>query len=128
MTFIFALLPAGILGIYPTYMWWGAAVVFFALITYIFVCIANPIFFLRFRKEKFSIVWNGVIPIFALLINVYLLYKAFFVEYWKGDWATGKSVVLFAVIWMILGFVYLYILKKYTPELFKKQAAYLREE
>jgi len=128
LTFIFVLIPAGLLGIYNTYIWWGKAVVFFALATYVFVSLANPIFFLRFRREKFSIVWNGIVSVLALVINLYLLYQAFFVECWQGDWATGKSVILFAVVWMILGLVYLFLLKKYTPELFKKQAVYLREE
>ncbi|RPI03363.1 MAG: APC family permease [Calditrichaeota bacterium] len=128
LTLLFALLPAGILGIYNTYIWWGAAVVFFALITYIFVCIANPVFYLRFLKQKFSYWWNGIIPLLAFAINAYLLYKAFFVEYWRGDWATGKSVVLFALVWMILGLVYLAMLRKRTPGLFKKQAVYLREK
>jgi amino acid transporter len=128
MTFIFVLISTGFLGIFNAFEWWAGGVVFFALITYIFVCIANPIFFLRFRKEKFSILWNAILPIIALLINVYILYKAFFVEYWNKDWATGKSIVLFAVVWMILGIFYVIVLKKLTPELFKKQAVYLREE
>jgi len=102
-------------------------VVFFVLTTYIFVSIANPVIYLRFHKEKFNFFWNGVIPFIALIINLYLLYKAFFVEYWKGDWAMGKTVIMFAMIWMILGFIYLIILKKYSPALFKNQALYLRE-
>jgi len=128
LTFIFVLIPAGLLGIYNTYIWWGKAVVFFALTTYVFVSIANPIFYLRFRREKFSIVWNGIVSVLALVINLYLLYQAFFIECWHGDWATGKSVILFAVVWMVSGLIYLLVLKKYTPGLFKKQAFYLREE
>jgi len=128
LTFIFVLIPAGLLGLYNTYIWWGKAVVFFALATYVFVSLANPIFFLRFRREKFNIFWNGIMALLSLAINLYLLYKAFFVECWRGDWATGKSVILFAIAWMALGLIYLIVLKKCTPELFKKQAAYLREE
>lgn len=127
LTFVLVLIPALFAGIYNTYIWWGKEVVFFVLTTYIFVSIANPVIYLRFHKEKFNFFWNGVIPFIALIINIYLLYKAFFVEYWKGDWATGKSVIIFAIIWMILGFIYLIILKKYSPALFKNQALYLRE-
>jgi len=128
LTLIFVLIPTGLLGIYNTYIWWGKAVVFFALATYVFVCLANPIFYLRFRREKFNIFWNGIMALLALGINLYLLYKAFFVECWQGDWATGKSVIIFAGVWMLLGAFYLLLLKKYTPALFKKQAVYLREE
>jgi amino acid transporter len=128
LTFIFVLIPAGLLGIYDTYIWWGKAVVFFALAIYVFVSLANPIFYLRFQREKFNILWNGIIAVFALVINIYLLYEAFFVECWQGDWATGKSIILFAILWMMLGLIYLMLLRKYTPDLFKKQAEYLREE
>jgi amino acid transporter len=127
-TFVFALAPAGVLGVYSTYRWWGAAVVFFALVTYLFVCVANPVFYLRFRREKFHVVWNGVVAVIAFGINAYLLYEAFFVEYWSGDWAAGRSVVLFALGFMLLGFVYLALLKKRSPGLFLKQASYLRQE
>ena len=37
------------------------------------------------------------------MLTVYLLYQAFFVDCWKERLA-GKSVVVFAVVWMIVGF------------------------
>lgn len=128
MTFIFVLIPAAVLGIYNTYIWWGKAVVFFALIIYIFVSIANPVFYYRFRRPQFNFFWNGIVGFISMTVNIYLLYRAFFVESWQGDWATGKSVVLFAVIWSLFGLLYLLVLKKYVPDLFKKKAIYLREE
>jgi amino acid transporter len=128
MTFIFVLVPAAVLGIYNTYIWWGKAVVFFALIIYIFVSIANPVFYYRFRRPQFNFFWNGIVGFISMTVNIYLLYRAFFVECWQGDWATGKSVVLFAIIWSLLGLLYLLVLKKYAPDLFKKKAIYLREE
>jgi uncharacterized membrane protein HdeD (DUF308 family) len=106
-------------------MWWAKAVVFFALIIYVFVSIANPLFYYRFRRKQFSIFWNGIVGIISLIVNIYLLYKAFFVECWKGDWATGKSVVVFAVLWMVAGLLYVGYLNKRTPGLFLKKAAYL---
>jgi amino acid transporter len=124
LTLFFVLVPSAIFGIYNTYMWWAKAVVFFALIIYIFVSIANPLLYYRFHRKRFSIFWNGFIGFISLIVNVYLLYKAFFVECCKGDWATGKSVVVFAVIWMVVGLFYLYFLKKKTPTLFLKKAQY----
>jgi amino acid transporter len=125
LTLIFVLLPSAIFGIYNTYMWWAKAVVFFALIVYIFVSIANPLFYYRYRRNQFSIFWNGIIGLISLIVNVYLLYKAFFVECWKNDWATGKSVVVFAVFWMLVGLFYILYLKKKSPGLFLKKANYL---
>jgi len=106
-------------------MWWAKAVVFFALIVYIFVSIANPLFYYRYRRKQFSILWNGIIGFVSLIVNIYLLYIAFFVECWKGDWATGKSVVAFAIIWMVAGILYVIYLNRKSPELFFKKAGYL---
>ncbi len=125
LTLIFVLLPAAIFGIYNTYMWWAKAVVFFAIIIYIFVSIANPLFYYRYRRKQFNIFWNGIIGFISLMVNIYLLYKAFFVECMKGDWATGKSVVVFAIIWMVVGLLYVLYLNKKTPDLFFKKAGYL---
>lgn len=125
LTLIFVLVPSAIFGIYNTYMWWAKAVVFFALIIYVFVSIANPLFYYRYRRKQFSIFWNGIVGLISLIVNIWLLYKAFFVECWKGDWATGKSVVVFAVAWMAVGFFYVLYLKKKTPGLFLKKAGYL---
>lgn len=124
LTLIFVLLPSAIFGIYNTYMWWAKAVVFFALIVYIFVSIANPLFYYRYRRKQFSIIWNGIIGFVSLIVNIYLLYIAFFVECWKGDWATGKSVVAFAIIWMLTGIFYVIYLNRKSPELFLKKAGY----
>jgi len=125
LTIIFVLVPSAIFGIYNTYMWWAKAVVFFALIVYVFVSIANPLFYYRYRRKQFSIFWNGIIGLISFLVNAWLLYKAFFVECWKGNWATGKSVVVFAVFWMVVGLLYVIYLKSISPELFLKKAGYL---
>jgi amino acid transporter len=125
LTLIFVLAPSAIFGIYNTYMWWAKAVVFFALIVYVFVSIANPLFYYRYRRKQFSIFWNGIIGFVSLIVNIYLLYKAFFVECWKGDWATGKSVVVFAIFWMLVGLFYVIYLYRKSPDLFLKKAGYL---
>jgi amino acid transporter len=125
LTFIFVLIPSAIFGIYNTYMWWARAVVFFALIIYVFVSIANPVFYYRYRRKQFSIFWNGIVGFISFIVNIWLLYKAFFVECWKGDWATGKSVVVFAILWMVAGLFYVIRLNRKSPDLFSKKACYM---
>ena len=125
LTFVFVLLPSAIFGIYFTYMWWGKAVVFFAVVIYIFVSIANPLFFYRYKKQNFSIFWNGIMGFISLVVNLYLLYKAFFIDSWRNDWLNGKSVVAFAILWMTIGFFYVIYLKRRSPNLFMKKASYL---
>jgi len=128
LTFIFVLIPAGLLGIYNAFIWWAKAVVFFALITYLFVSVANPVLYFRFRRNDFHVVWNGIVPVIAFAVNLFLLYKAFFKECWNGGWAMGKSVLVFVVIWLVIGTGYVLILKKRTPGLFMKKATFLRDE
>jgi amino acid transporter len=128
LTFIFVLIPASILGIYNTFIWWAKAVVFFALTTYLFVCIANPVLYFRYQRKKFNFFWNGIVAVTAFGINLYLLYKAFFVECWKGGWVMGKSVIVFVIVWLFLGILYIFWLKRYSPDLFTKKAQFLREE
>jgi amino acid transporter len=125
LTFIFVLVPSAMFGIYNTFMWWAKAVAFFSLTIYVFVSIANPLFFYRYRRKQFSIFRNGIVGFIAFIINASLLYKVFFVECWKGDWASGKSVVVFAVFWMLLGIFYVIYLNRKSPELFLKKANYL---
>jgi amino acid transporter len=124
LTFIFVLLPSAIFGIYFTYMWWGKAVVFFAIVIYIFVSIANPLFYYRFKRNDFSFFWNGVMGFISLIVNLYLLFKAFLVDSWRNDWLNGKSVVVFAVLWMITGFMYVFYLRRRNPDLFFKKPIY----
>lgn len=128
LTFIFVLLPARFIGIYNAYIWWGKAVVFFAVTIYLFVSIANPIFYFRFRRSQFNIFSNGLLPLISLLINLYLLYKAFFIECWNSSWAMGKSVIVFAMLWLLLGTMYVLWMRKHRPALFKKKAHYLRDD
>ena len=128
LTLFFVIVPAGILGVYNTYIWWGKATVFFAVITYIFVSVANPIFYWRFRRKQFSLFWNGIMAAVSLIINVVLLYKAFFVDCWNSGFALGQSVILFSLMWLFIGFVYIIYLKKRMPELFNKKAQFYTEE
>jgi amino acid transporter len=127
LTLLFVLLPTFFMGIYESYIWWGKAVVFFALFIYLFVSIANPVFYWRFRRKQFSLLWNGIIAIISFIINFYLLYKAFFVECWNSGWAMGRSVIVFAVIMLLAALCYTLWLKKRTPALFTAKAQFLRE-
>ena len=106
------LVGAAILGIYNFLLWIGSATVWFALITYMFVNIANfQLHWTKFRSE-FNWLWNGIVPVVGVVICLYLIYSGFFVAYWNvTDFATGKGVVivslavtvvaaLYAVLWV----------------------------
>src|SRR5262249_1030607 len=69
-----------------SFTWWANALVFFAVLTFLAVNIANGCHFGFFRNFGVSII--------GVLLNGYLLYAAFFSALWAGDWRTGKSVVM----------------------------------
>lgn len=112
---------------YNAYIWFGEISVFFALVTYIAVNLASIVFYRRFRPKKFNVVWNLIIPIIGIGIDLYVLWQSFFVSLMGAGFALGQSVVLFAVVWCIISIAYVIILRVQTPGLFQKQSYVLPE-
>ena len=93
-----ALLAGVILGPYPAYLWWGTTSTFFAMITFVFVNLAN---LLLYRKQALDsplkFLLHAALPAIGIAVDLFLLYRSFFVELWGQPWATGKSVIAFDV-------------------------------
>lgn len=79
------------------FIWWVNAMVFFATFTFAAVNIANLVYFLRIRREKFNVLNNLLIPVLGASLTLYVMYEAFFVSLWNGDAVTGRGVVYFSV-------------------------------
>src|SRR4029077_12609453 len=75
-----AVLAVLLLGAYPAYLWWGAASVFFAMLTYLAVNVTNFLYYYRFRRGHFHPFWNGIVPGIGAALDLYVLYKSFFRE------------------------------------------------
>lgn len=105
VTVIVNLVAAAILGIYNALLWLGAATVWFALITYLFVNIANLLLH-RKRPAEFNWFANGVVPVVGVVVTVYLIYKGFFVAYWNAGFKLGQSVVLVSLLLTVLAWIY----------------------
>jgi amino acid transporter len=58
--------------------WTGQVIVFFILIPHLAVNLANPIYHLRYRHERFHWLTNAAVPALGLAIDGYVLYTAFF--------------------------------------------------
>ena len=101
------------------FVWWAGAVVFFALITYLAVNLANLLFFLRFARDRFNWFLNGVLPVGGILLDVYLIYRCFFRELWSAGFRTGQSIVLFSMALVLGGILYVLYLRTYRPELMR---------
>ncbi len=118
LTIVIDIIWALWVGLYNAFGWWGSAIVFFALVTYIFVNLANIIFFWRFRREQFNILLNVVIPVIGIVVGVYLLYNSFFVSLWSAGWQMGQSIVVLSLVLLVLTVIYTIGLRATHPALF----------
>jgi len=91
-----------LLGPYPAYLWWGAASVFFAMLTFLAVNVTNFCYYYFHRRDLFHPVWNGLVPAIGVTFDSYVLYKSFFQELLAQDWKQGKSVVVFSLALALL--------------------------
>jgi amino acid transporter len=80
--------------------------VFFILVAYISVNLANLIYHLRYKRNEFNWVLHGVMPVAGVLIDVYILYKAFFQAELGLPFQTGSSIVWFSLAWAAIGVVW----------------------
>jgi putrescine importer len=110
---------AAIAGPFNVWTWCGSATVFFALITYGFVHVANFNYYRRFKRADFHWFWNAAIPAIGLIVIVYALYKSFFKGLWSAGFAHGQSIVIFALAWAVIGALYIIWLRKRRPELLR---------
>src|SRR5262249_43933010 len=98
-----------------SFVWWAGVIVFFALIVYIAVNLANIVYFTRFARQKFNWFLNGVVPVIGIGIDAYLIYKSFFVSLW-GAGTTGRSVVTSGFARVAVSILYVLSLKPPTPD------------
>jgi putrescine importer len=85
------------------YAYIGEIFVFFVLISYIFVNLANLLYHAKFQRQQFNWFLNGFIPVAGIVIDGYILYKAFFATLVSLPFKSGSSIVWFSVAWAILG-------------------------
>lgn len=104
------------LGLYLSYDWWGTAVVFFSMVSNIFVNVGCAVFFYRFRRAEFSAWWHGLVPLLGILTSFLPLYYSFGVDLWLAGWKRGQSIVLFSIAIVIACSLYTFLLSRFRPE------------
>lgn len=85
------------------YAYLGEIFVFFVLILYMFVNLANLVYHARFQRSSFNWFLNGFIPVAGIAIDGYILYKGFFVTELALPFKIGSSIVWFSVAWAVIG-------------------------
>jgi amino acid transporter len=88
------------------YAYLGEIFVFFVLILYMFVNLANLVYHARYQRSSFNWFLNGFIPVAGIGIDGYILYKGFFVSEISLPFKSGSSIVWFSVAWAVLGIVW----------------------
>jgi amino acid transporter len=88
------------------YGYLGEIFVFFVLILYMFVNLANLVYHARYQRSSFNWFLNGFIPVAGIAIDGYILYKGFFVSEISLPFKSGSSIVWFSVGWAVLGIVW----------------------
>jgi amino acid transporter len=113
---------------FNAFLWFGEVSVFFALVTYIAVNVASFAFYRRFRRHKFNIVLNLILPLTGIVIDAYVLWQSFFVTLLgiKG-FALGSSVLFFALAVCVVGAGYVVWLRGRRPTVFKQDSYVLPE-
>ncbi|MBV9793554.1 MAG: APC family permease [Actinobacteria bacterium] len=121
-TTIVTLILGKTLGLANQYGWTGTMSSFLGLLTYFCVNAANIIFFLRYRREKFNILLNGVVPVVGIAVVLYILYKSYFASLWDAGWTYGRSVQIAVIAWLVLGVAWTLFLKRRKPDLFRRRS------
>ena len=98
---------------YNIALWISNLIVFFALVTYLFINICNPVFFLKKARGEFHWLRNGLVPLFGIAVTLYFLYEGFFHVLWNGHYnsfGSGRVVVLSGLILLVLALVVGFVL------------------
>ncbi len=108
------------LGVYLSYDWWGTAVVFFWIISNIFVNAGCAVFFYRFRRPQFSPGWHGLVPLIGIGASALPLYYSFGPNLWHAGWKAGQSVIAFCLAVTVLSAAYVIWLSRSRPETLRR--------
>ena len=111
------------LGIYLSYDWWGTVLVFFAMVSNIFVNIGCMVFFYRFRRPIFHWFWHVLLPILGIVTSIFPLYYSFGVGLWREGWQRGQSIIAFCLLVVVLSTLYTFILGAVRPQALRRTSA-----
>jgi amino acid transporter len=87
--------------------WIGVSYVFYVLIPYTLVCVANIFYHLRVARDQFNLFTNMIVPVIGIILNVYIFYKNFLKTFLLDatDFKTQSSIAYFgfAVLIILVG-------------------------
>lgn len=113
------------LGLYMSYDWWGTAVVFFAMISNIFVNVGCAAYFYRLRRTSFRWFWHALVPLTGVITSFIPLAYSFGPDLWHSGWKKGQSVMVFCALVTLGSILYTLALRKWKPEVLRRAGAFI---
>ena len=86
------------------FAWIGVSYVFFVLIPYTLVCVANIVYHLRIARDHFNPTTNLILPLIGIGINGYIFYKNFLLTFLINatDFKTQSSIFWIGVLVLVI--------------------------
>ncbi len=103
--------PALVLGPTATINWWGIVVCWLILSVYFAANLANIVYFWCIRRDRFHPVWNLLMPVIAMLIQIVVLWTTVIKEPWQAG-MTGRSAQLFIVAGAVVMALYVFLIRR----------------
>jgi amino acid transporter len=101
-------------GSIPTIVWWGYVVGWFIGVVYVFANLVNVVYYWQNARDRFSILLNLVIPIFAMIVHLVIIVQSVGVELWQLPDNSGKSVQAFIAFVCIASTAYVVYVQQRT--------------
>lgn len=88
------------------FVWWSETVVFFALVLYSAVNLANLLYFAKIAPDRRSWLTNALLPVVGIALNIYVIYRSFLTSLWGSGFRLGQSVVVacFALLALFIAY------------------------
>ncbi len=107
-----AVIPVSLkIGAPRTVAWWSNVFAWFIAIVYVFANAANTAYYWRFRRERFHLIWNLLVPLIGLGAQCLILWRVVVVELWNQGWF-GRSSQGFIALAALAGAGYVWAIRR----------------
>jgi amino acid transporter len=104
---LLAALPALVYGPNRGIDFWAGISGWYIAIVYVSVNVASIVFFWRFRRAKFHVAWNLLVPLIGIAAQVLVIWQSIIVELWNsgtlGHCAQGLIVIVSVITAVYVG-------------------------
>lgn len=100
------------LGPTATINWWGIIVGWLILAVYFAANLSNIVYFTTVRRDRFNPLWNLIMPVTAMLIQIAVLWRIVIKEPWQAG-TVGRSAQLFIVLVTLVMAGYVYWIRRH---------------